>query len=301
MPWEGAVATSRRAAASMSLFAWETRREAAARARSGDILTTLGRLVGAGVGTETLTVRNGTSGLTGKNPPLDWSARPRRQTLKGQTMHTPIARRSLLQVLTAMVVALVGLVGLGVSVGMGPEPDPIPRKWELTIEPGPLRYASVDDGTGPKGYFYLTYTVTNTTGKDMLFTPSFELCNDKGEVVRSGRDVPAAVTKAILDRLDNKLIQDQISIVGMLLQGEGNAKEGLVVFPATTLRFSQLEVYAMGFSGETKTVEQRDAKTGKMVKVTLRKTLMLRYQPTGEVRTPGATPFELIEKRWVMR
>jgi hypothetical protein len=214
---------------------------------------------------------------------------------------TPHSRRSLLQVVAALAVAVAAMVGLGSAIGMGPEPDPIPRKWELTVEPGPLRYASVDDGTGPKGYFYLTYTVTNTSGKDMLFTPSFEMCNDKGEVVRSGREVPAAVTRAILDSLNNELLQDQISIVGMLLQGEGNAKDGLVVFPATTLRFSEMEVYGAGFSGETKTIEQRDAKTGKPVKVTLRKTLMLRYQPTGEVRSQGARPFELIEKRWVMR
>jgi hypothetical protein len=214
---------------------------------------------------------------------------------------TPRSRRSLLQIIAALAVAVVGLVGMGVSMGMGPEPDPIPRKWELTVEPGPLRYASVDDGNGPKGYFYLTYTVTNTSGKDMLFTPSFEMCNDKGEVVRSGREVPAAVTKAILDSLNSELIQDQISIVGMLLQGEGNAKDGLVVFPATTLRFSQMEVYGAGFSGETKTIDQMDAKTGKPVRITLRKTLMLRYQPTGEVRGQGARPFELIEKRWVMR
>jgi hypothetical protein len=217
------------------------------------------------------------------------------------TTHTPRTRRSFLQLVGALAVALAGVMGIGSAIGMGPEPDPIPRKWELTVEPGALRYASVDDGNGAKGYFYFTYTVTNTSGKDMLFTPSFDMCNDKGDVVRSGRDVPAAVTKAILDSLDNELLEDQISIVGTLLQGEGNAKEGLVVWPAPTLRFSELEIYGAGFSGETKTVEQTDAKTGKPTKLTLRKTLMLRYQPTGEVRDQGARPFELIEKRWVMR
>jgi hypothetical protein len=213
------------------------------------------------------------------------------------TTHNPRTRRSFFQLAGALAVALAGLMALG----LGPEPDPIPRKWELTVEPGALRYASVDDGSGPKGYFYFTYTVTNTSGKDLLFTPSFDMCNDKGEVVRSGRDVPAAVTKALKDSLNNELLEDQISIVGMLLQGEGNAKDGLVVWPATTLRFSELEIYGTGFSGETKTIEQKDARTGKPTKLTLRKTLMLRYQPTGEVRDQGARPFEMIEKRWVMR
>jgi hypothetical protein len=215
------------------------------------------------------------------------------------TTHT--TRRSFFRIAGSLTLAAAALTGVGSAIGLGPEPDPIPKKWELTVDPGQLRYASVDDGNGAKGYFYLTYTVTNATGKDMLFTPSFEMTNEKGDVVRSGRDVPAAVTKNLLERLDNQFLEDQISIVGMLLQGEGNAKDGLVVWPATTLRFSEMTIYGSGFSGETKTVESKDAKTGKTVKTTLRKTLQLKFQPTGEVRDQGSKPFDLIEKRWVMR
>jgi hypothetical protein len=212
-------------------------------------------------------------------------------------------RRSFLKIAATLAIGLAGVLGLGTSMGMGPEPDPIPRKWELTVDPGELRYAAVDagDGEGAKGYFYLTYKVTNTSGKDMLFTPSFDLCNDKGEVLRSGRDVPGAVTKTLLEKLDNPLIEDQISIVGMLLQGESNAKEGLVVWPASTLHISQLDIYGSGFSGETKTVEMQDARTGKPTKLTLRKTLKLSYQPMGDIRDQGSKPFEMTEKRWVMR
>jgi hypothetical protein len=216
-------------------------------------------------------------------------------------MTTSSSRRSFFRIAGSLTLAAAALTGIGSSLGLGPEPDPIPKKWELTVDPGELRYASVDDGNGAKGYFYFTYTVTNATGKDMLFTPSFDMTNDKGDVVRSGRDVPAAVTKSLLERLNNKFLEDQISIVGMLLQGEGNAKDGLVVWPATTLRFSEMTIYGSGFSGETKAVESKDAKTGKTVKTTLRKTLSLKYQPTGEVRDQGSKPFELIEKRWVMR
>jgi hypothetical protein len=219
------------------------------------------------------------------------------------TSDTRRTRRSFFTLAATLALGLAGVLGLGSAMGMGPEPDPIPRKWELTVDPGELRYASVDanDGEGAKGYFYLTYKVTNTSGKDMLFTPSFDLCNDKGEVLRSGRDVPAAVTRALLEKLDNKFLEDQISIVGMLLKGESNAKEGLVVWPASTLHMAQLDIYGSGFSGETKSVEMQDAKTGKPTKITLRKTLKLSYQPTGDIRDQGSKPFEMIEKRWVMR
>jgi hypothetical protein len=198
-----------------------------------------------------------------------------------------------------LVLALGCLVG---ALGLAPEPDPIPRRWELSIEPGPLRIATVNvENDGPKTFFYMTYKVTNNSGGDLLFAPSFDLATDQGDVLRSGRDVPAAVTKSLLDMLGNKYLEDQISVVGTLLQGEGNAKEGLIVWPANNLRLTQLEVYAAGFSGETKSVDTVDAKTGKTTKTTVRKTLQLRYQTPGEIRDQGSKPFEVIEKRWVMR
>jgi hypothetical protein len=198
-----------------------------------------------------------------------------------------------------MVLAFSGLWMLG--IGSAPEPDPIPRRWQLTIEPGPLRIATVETSQGPKAYFYLTYKVTNASGGDLLFAPSFDLATDRGDVLRSGRDVPAAVTKSLLESLGNPYLEDQISIVGNLLQGEGNAKEGLVVWPANSLRLTQLEVYAAGFSGETKSIDIQDPKSGKAAKATVRKTLQIRYQPPGEIRDQGSRPFDVIEQRWVMR
>jgi hypothetical protein len=198
-----------------------------------------------------------------------------------------------------MLVLSLGL--FAAALGLAPEPDPIPRRWQLSIEPGPLRIATVSTDDGPKAYFYLTYKVTNTSGGDLLFAPSFDLATNNGDVLRSGRDVPATVTKSLLDTLGNKYLEDQISIVGNLLQGEGNAKEGLVVWPANNLHLTDLEVYAAGFSGETKSVETVDAKTGKTTKATVRKTLQIRYQTPGEIRDQGSKPFEVLEKRWVMR
>jgi hypothetical protein len=202
-------------------------------------------------------------------------------------------------VVVSLTLALCGL--LGATLGLAPEPDPIPRRWQLQIEPGPLRIATVDGGQGPMNYFYMTYKVTNTSGGDLLFAPAFDLATDRGDVLRSGRDVPAAVTKTLLESLGNPLLEDQISIVGNLLQGEGNAKEGLVVWPAPSLRLTDLEVYAGGFSGETKAVDTVDSKTGKATRITVRKTLQIRFQPPGNIRDQGSHPFPVIEQHWVMR
>lgn len=182
-----------------------------------------------------------------------------------------------------------------------PEPDPVPRRWQLTVEPGPLRVASIDvPGIGPQLYYFLTYKVVNSTGQDLLFTPSFELTTDEGELVRSGRGVPAAATKVLLDRLENPFLQDQISIVGMLLQGEENAKEGLVMWPVGVGHVRSLDIFGSGFSGETRSMDAFDPETGGTKRVSVRKALMIRYQPKGEVRA-GNEGYPVIEQRWVMR
>lgn len=198
--------------------------------------------------------------------------------------------------------ALMAMAALLCMPGMAPEPDPVPRRWQLAIEPGPLRIVSIDlPSTGPRSYYFFTYKVTNTSSGDLLFAPSFDLATDNGDVLRSGRDVPAEVTRQIVADLEDKEIQDQISIVGMLLQGEENAKEGVVIWPADGMHIAEVTIHAAGFSGEMRSVPVKDPKTGKETSVTVRKSLMLRYQSPGELRDLHGKPFPLVEQRWIMR
>jgi hypothetical protein len=193
------------------------------------------------------------------------------------------------------------LAALFVAVGLAPEPDPVPRRWELSIEPGPMRVTSIETPSGTRSYFYFTYKVTNGYATDLTLAPSFDLSIGEGRIYRSGRDVPADVTRQILESLQNPLLQDQISIVGTILRGEENAREGLVIWPAPSLRTAEIVVYAAGFSGETRGERIRDPQTGETKPVLLRKTLMLRYQTPGEIQNWAARPFELVERRWIMR
>jgi hypothetical protein len=183
-----------------------------------------------------------------------------------------------------------------------PEPAPVPLRWQLDIETSPLRMAIVDTPGGvPRSYFYMTYLVTNNSPRDILFAPSFELATDEGDLLRSGRDVPFAVTAAIMDRLANPLLEDQISIVGTLLRGEENAKEGAVIWPIPCHHCNEVIVYAAGFSGETATVEVQNPETGEAERLLLRKTLMLRYRIPGELDPAFGAPLRPYEARWIMR
>jgi hypothetical protein len=215
-------------------------------------------------------------------------------------------RSALLSGLGLLLVVPMGAVSIGVMAGMAPapamapEPDPIPRRWQLAFEPGPLRIATVETAAGPQSYYFMTYKVTNTSDQDLLFAPSFDLVTGLGEARRSGRDVSAEVTREILGRLESPFIQDQISIVGTLLQGEANAKEGVVIWPVNDTRVSEILIFAAGFSGETRGVEFKNAE-GKLERVLLRKSLMMRYEAPGEIRDMAGKELPRVESRWVLR
>lgn len=202
--------------------------------------------------------------------------------------------------LAGLFAAAIAMLSVLVLAGLAPEPDPVPRRWQLSVEPGPLRMASVESNGQIQSYYFLTYKVTNTSDTDLLFTPMFDLVTENNEIVRSGRGVTTEVTRDILARLDNPYIQDQISIVGVLLQGEANAKEGLVVWAAPALHASELKVFGAGFSGETRGVPVREA-DGSTRNIMLRKTLMLTYKPQGDLRNMGSAVIPMVDKRWVMR
>lgn len=185
---------------------------------------------------------------------------------------------------------------------VAPEPEAIPRRWQLDVKTGPLRLARVAGADGAiKTYFYMTYRVVNKTGEDVLFAPSFELANGEGEVLRSGRGVSIEAANQIQADLQNSFLEDQISILGMLLQGEENARDGIVIWPANDLNVSEVTVYAAGFSGEVATVSAKDPKTGQTQRVPLYKTLMMRYSTGGDLTQRGSEPLEPYETKWVMR
>lgn len=200
--------------------------------------------------------------------------------------------------------ALVLLAPLGVPTasGLAPEPSPVPRRWELDVDLGPLRLTTITtEGRGPESYFFMTYKVTNTTGTDVLFAPSFDLATSDGNVARSGRGVPFDVIRQIMERLENPFLQEQVSMLGLLLQGEENAKEGLVVWPASTLDVDRLTVYMSGFSGETATIEVPDPRTREPMRVVLRKSLAVNFGVAGILNPNDSTPFPIVDQRWIMR
>ena len=205
---------------------------------------------------------------------------------------------------------LISAAAITAPAAAAPEPSIVPSRWQLDFRPGDLRLITLDvevpveyaDGTvgtdtQPRSYLYFTYEVVNNTGENLLFAPSFELATEENRVLRSGRNVPSEVLSTLLDRLENPFLEDEISVIRTLEQGVEFAREGLVVWPAETLKADDLKIFAKGFSGETKTITRPD--TGE--NVTLYKVMMLRYETPGDVAAAGNRPLELAETRWILR
>ncbi len=183
-----------------------------------------------------------------------------------------------------------------------PEPSPVPTTWEFDFREGPLRLITVDvPGVGPRAYFYMTYTITNFWGGDLLYAPSFDLKTEEGEILSAGQGVHPRVTEFLLGLLNNPLIDDQSTILGQVLEGIENAKSGVVIWPANDLDVDEIMVFANNLSGEQTSYWVRDPESGDRKRIVLRKTMMLRYETPGEIAGRGALPLELVEKRWIMR
>lgn len=171
------------------------------------------------------------------------------------------------------------VVGKGVARGMD---------WQLDFRPGALRlYINPADGAK---YWYFTYKVVNRTGRDRMWAPRFEFFSDKGEIKVSGKEVPSRVTDAIRELLGNPLLQDQNFVLGEILVGEENAKEGLVVWPAGPADITEFTIFATGVSGKVRKVP--DPKTGQPRAE--RWTLRFNYLVPGDADARGSEPVERV-------
>lgn len=157
----------------------------------------------------------------------------------GLIFNTPMRQIRLLCVVLLGIGSLIGLSNSVKAISpMAPSVSIAGDDWELEFKPGPLRLY-VDPLSG-NSYWYFTYTVANYTDRDRMFAPKLELFTDGGEIIRSGRNVPSRINKQLRDYLANPLLEDQNRIIGELLVGRENAREGLAVWPVNDLSVTQL-------------------------------------------------------------
>ena len=195
------------------------------------------------------------------------------------------------------------LVGLTVAAAQPawayPEPRIVSNSWQLEFESAKPTAISVDmpGEQGPQLYWYMTYTVENQTGRDRLFIPEAWVLTDAGDLIPANRGVPSAVFRAIERREQNQLLQSPANTAGRLLQGEDNARDGVLIWPVPDHDVDFVRIFFAGLSGETHEVQ--DPLTGETR--VLRKTLMLAYSTPGDTSHREGQPFILESRAWVVR
>jgi hypothetical protein len=182
------------------------------------------------------------------------------------------------------------------SLRAAPEPSIVPVSWELNMRHGPLERLIMTVDGKQRTFWYMRYTVINNSGRDVLFIPEFELQTDTGEVIEGFKDVPKGVFEKIKGMSNNEMLMSPTAILGKLLQGEDNAKDGVMIFTAPTTDARNYSVYVSGLSGET--AEVKNPVTGQ--NSILQKTLVMDYNVPGQAIGIDPHP-ELKATRWVMK
>lgn len=194
----------------------------------------------------------------------------------------------------------------------GAQPRRQPGKsWRLDVafhDPQRITLRRPGD-PAPTTYWYMLYVVTNNTGQDREFYPSFRLVTDTLTVVEGGARVGPRVYDAIIQRHRGQyaFLAPPTKVSGLLLQGEANARASVVVFHDFDKSANGFTTYCSGFSGEIQrvpnpTFDGARPETEKNPRsFVLRRTMAITYDLPGDRETRDrANPIRRT-RAWVMR
>ena len=158
-------------------------------------------------------------------------------------------------------------------------------------------------------FWYMVYTVTNNTGQDRQFFPSFRLLTGTLKIVEGGADVHPLVYDAIAARHKEEFpfLAPPGKVAGPLLLGEANARASVAVFRSFDPDADEFTVYAAGFSGEIQRLANPAFDAGAEESednprfFILRRTLAIRYELPGDPTTRSKAIPVRRTREWVMR
>ncbi len=169
-------------------------------------------------------------------------------------------------------------------------------KSDLELRPGSLMLVT-DAPTGQR-YWVFNYTIVNKSGKTRRFSPRFDLLMGGGEILSGGSDVPAEVSRRLQRAVAKPEAIDQFQIMGEILEGEANAREGFVVWPAKG-DSKEVTLFVTGVSAAFDRV--KDPATGKETLVRRTWTRTYAVPGTADPRVSSEATFDPLKDAWIMR
>lgn len=203
-----------------------------------------------------------------------------------------------LMVAVALVAPTVVLTPTRAAKAEPPTPSVYPTTWQLKFEYGtPKRIVvNVPGKSTPQAYWYLPFSVTNTTNQERMYFPVFELVTENGTIIRSEYTIPGAVVDQIRKQEGNRFMQSLLAASGELRLGEDETKYSAAVWPEPMPRMGHFSILVSGLSGEVAKV-----KNAKGEDVLLHKTLQLNYIIRGDEVYPGEDQVNENPSEWIMR
>ena len=214
-------------------------------------------------------------------------------------------------VILAFVSAAVFGLMVVLPLGAAPEPAlvPPPGAWQLDFElHGTPRQISIKlpGDAKPRRFWYLLYSITNNTGRDIEFYPQFDLFTNTFKLYNAGVKVRRPVFEAIRELYAKTipLLEPENMISGRILLGRDNARDSVAIFEDFDPNSNSVKIFVSGLSNETVTVAhpgQFDSDNQSRKKVLLRKTLMLQYQVPGDRFNLDQRVMLYRGREWIMR
>lgn len=197
------------------------------------------------------------------------------------------------------------------STSAAPTPEHISSSWQLEFEfQDPQRLTlQLPGDKQPTTYWYVLYKVTNNTGKDVQFYPSFRLVTDSLKIVDGGADIHPRVYDTISARHTKEypFFVTPSKTSGLLLQGKENARSSAVVFRMFDKQANNFTVYFSGLSGQIERVSNPTFDTSQKESTEnqrfflLRRTLAVSYDLPGDRGTRSVARPIRKHREWVMR
>lgn len=197
------------------------------------------------------------------------------------------------------------------SVWAVPTPGLVPKTWELEFDfHDPQRITLTLPGDDhPTTFWYILYTVTNNTDREVDFFPAFDVVTNRLETIECGFNISPTVYDAIRARHRKAFpfTVDPMKIYGRLLRGDDNQRTSIIAFPRLEPHVNSFTVYIAGLSGEIQRVRNlrfdRDLPESDQNRrfFFLRKTLAIRYDIPGDARTTAEVVPVRTGQEWVMR
>jgi hypothetical protein len=187
-----------------------------------------------------------------------------------------------------------------------PEPAVVQKPGDWTLD---VRFENpqqmVLPGAVQERFWYIIFSLTNKSGKDVDFYPQCDLLTDTLQLVPAVKGTSAVLFEKIKARHQGRYpFLELLENAGeKILQGEDNAKDIVVIWPDFDPNAKSVSVFISGLSNETIAIDSPTEKDqdGKPLKIYLRKTLQLTYSIAGDPKFRSDQKLKFESKRWVMR